>query len=82
MSVSVSGGISPYLYVWSNGATSSSYNNVFAGTYNVSITDSLGCNISDTVSVLEPNQISNFFSGDSISCPFGNDGILVSNVSG
>lgn len=82
MSVSVSGGISPYLYVWSNGATSSSYNNVFAGTYTVSITDSLGCVISDTVNVLEPTQISNFFSGDSISCPFGNDGVLISNASG
>ena len=82
MSVSVSGGISPYLYVWSNGATSSSYNNVFAGTYTVSITDSLGCVISDIVNVLEPTQISNFFSGDSISCPFGNDGVLISNASG
>lgn len=82
ISVNVSGGVSPYLYVWSNGATTSSYNNVYAGTYTVSITDSLGCNISDLVTVLEPTQISNFFSGDSISCPFGNDGMLMSNASG
>ena len=82
ISVSVNGGVSPYTYVWSNGATTSSYNNVFAGTYTVSITDDLGCNISDAVTVLEPLPISNFFSGDSITCPFGNDGVLISNVSG
>lgn len=38
-STSVSGGIGPYSYLWSNGATTSSISNVFPGLYNVTVTD-------------------------------------------
>ena len=67
-----SGGINNPLY-------SSSYSGVTAGTYNVSITDSLGCNITDSLIVTEPTPISNYFTGDSISCPFGNDGDFITS---
>ncbi|MGP8214677.1 MAG: T9SS type A sorting domain-containing protein [Bacteroidia bacterium] len=43
ISISVSGGASPYNYVWSNGATTSNIGNLAAGTYNVTVTDSTGC---------------------------------------
>ena len=45
VSISVSGGTPPYTFTWSNGATTSSVNNLPAGYYSVRITDSL---ISDT----------------------------------
>ena len=75
-SINVTGGTSPYSYLWSNGATTSSSNLVSANTYTVLITDALGCVHNDTVIVAEPSQISVLFTLDSISCPSGNDGVL------
>lgn len=39
----LTGGIAPYTYLWSNGATSSSINNLKMGYYNVQVKDSRGC---------------------------------------
>ena len=39
----ITGGIQPYQFLWSNGATSDTLSNVPAGTYTLSYTDSLGC---------------------------------------
>ncbi|GDX51088.1 hypothetical protein LBMAG27_01350 [Bacteroidota bacterium] len=41
--VSVSGGISPYNYTWSNGSTTEDITNLSTGTYTVNVTDSSGC---------------------------------------
>lgn len=37
------GGVPPYTYLWSNGGTTSTMNNLPAGNYEVTVTDSLGC---------------------------------------
>ncbi len=50
----ISGGTSPYTYIWSNGNTQSSVNNLVAGTYNYTITDANGCQLSGTVDLTEP----------------------------
>jgi uncharacterized repeat protein (TIGR01451 family) len=39
----LSGGVLPYTYLWSNGATTSSINSLTAGLYNVTVTDGQGC---------------------------------------
>src|SRR5690606_28482300 len=49
--VTVTGGIAPYTYVWSNNATTASITGVTDGTYNVTVTDSNGCVITDSVVV-------------------------------
>jgi len=41
-SVYASGGYTPYHYLWSNGATTSSISNLAAGTYSVTVTDCYG----------------------------------------
>jgi len=43
--INVVGGVSPYTYNWSNGATSSTINNLPPGNYSVVINDSNGCSI-------------------------------------
>lgn len=49
--VVATGGTGPLTYVWSNGGTSDTIQNVLPGTYYVTITDSLGCVRTDTVVV-------------------------------
>ncbi|HXP53166.1 MAG TPA: T9SS type A sorting domain-containing protein, partial [Bacteroidia bacterium] len=41
--ISDSGGVSPYTYSWSNGATTSNINGLAAGAYAVTVTDANGC---------------------------------------
>ena len=41
--VNVTGGTPPYSYVWSNGATTATANNLGIGYYHVSVTDANGC---------------------------------------
>jgi len=50
-SVAVSGGVAPFTYKWSNGATSNVDASVIAGVYYVAITDANGCPDSALISV-------------------------------
>jgi hypothetical protein len=48
-SVNATNGSSPYSYLWNNNDTTSSINNVLNNTYTVTVTDSAGCSITDTI---------------------------------
>ncbi len=50
-SLSVFGGTSPYTYLWSNSLTTSVINNLAEGTYEVTVTDSLGCSVFTSVTI-------------------------------
>jgi endonuclease I/chitodextrinase/endonuclease/exonuclease/phosphatase family metal-dependent hydrolase len=56
--VAVSGGIGPYIYSWSNGATTSTASGLTAGQYNVIITDVLNNKLTATVTITEPTLLS------------------------
>ncbi|MFQ3332221.1 MAG: hypothetical protein ACI8ZH_000102, partial [Flavobacteriales bacterium] len=42
---------SPITYLWSNGSTQNNITNLCTGIYTVSITDAVGCNIIDTITI-------------------------------
>ena len=50
----VSGGVKPYLYLWSNGATTHSISGLSAGYYSLTITDARDVSVSDSVLINEP----------------------------
>lgn len=52
-----SGGVAPYSYAWSNGATSATINNLFVGTYTLTLTDANGCQVIDTAEVTSPSEL-------------------------
>lgn len=45
VNLTVTGGVSPYNYIWSNGATTQDVTGLTAGSYNVVITDNQGCSL-------------------------------------
>lgn len=53
MSVAVTGGTPGYSYVWNNGATTDSINNLLAGIYTILVTDSNACTTSLTDTIFE-----------------------------
>lgn len=75
-------GLSPYTYVWSNGATGSTVTGLTEGTYSVQVTDSLGCQVTQTALVgkVDPIGFGNFIATPP-TC-FQNDGALTLTITG
>ena len=79
--VSVSGGYPPFTYLWNNGDISDSIFNLYAGTYSLQITDSLGCTEDLSLILNEPPTFvsvdviaTSDYNGYHISCFGVNDG--------
>ncbi len=51
VNLTVSGGILPYTFIWSNGATTEDLMNVPPGTYMVTVTDANNCTATDMITV-------------------------------
>lgn len=49
--LSVTGGKTPYAYLWSNGAITQDLQNLNSGNYSVTITDANGCSVTKAVSI-------------------------------
>ena len=55
--LNVVGGVSPYEFLWSNGATNEDLLNISAGTYVVTITDSLQHVLIESIEITEPQEV-------------------------
>ena len=56
--LTVNGGAAPYAFEWSTGATTEDLNNLGAGLFNVTVTDSKGCSAERSVFLKENNTLS------------------------
>ena len=75
INITVSGGSQPYYYSWDNGSTSNTLSGLSQGNYNLTVTDSNGCFIVDSLTISEPSPIlfNNIFQ-QNVSCFGGNNG--------
>ena len=57
ISISATNGTEPFSYIWNTNDTTSYINNLTAGIYTFTITDANGCSTSDSIFIIQPNQI-------------------------
>lgn len=58
INLSVTGGVLPYEYEWSTGATTDDIDNLSAGNYNVVLTDAHGCSVEENYLLPEATELS------------------------
>ncbi|MBI4649131.1 MAG: hypothetical protein HY738_21705, partial [Bacteroidia bacterium] len=82
INLTVSGGVSPYTYLWSNSATAQDINSLTAGIYTVTITDSNSCTKTTSVTITQPTALTASCTQTNVSCNGGNDGAINLTVFG
>lgn len=81
LTANVIGGIIPYTYAWTSGATTSTATNLQAGTYVLTVTDSAGCQVVKSYTVTQPSPIIIAFSTTPSGCS-NSTGDATANVTG
>ncbi len=82
LSLSVNGGLEPYNYSWSNQASGDSLQNLPGGMITVTITDQANCQHYDSISIIEPADITSNIVVNDINCAGGSDGNITLAASG
>jgi len=84
--VACSGGVPPYTYDWSTGATgtgnSNTQYNLPTGTFTITVTDFNDCSATTNVTVTQPAGLTINPTITNISCHNGNNGAIALNVNG
>ncbi len=80
--LTVSGGSDPYTFAWSNGASTKDLEDVSAGTYTVTITDTNGCTRAETFVVGQTTDLEVITTAEPARCFGEATGSATANVSG
>ena len=86
--LNVSGGTSPYIYLWNNSDTTEDLNNLSAGNYSVTITDNNGCTTTNNTTISQPSNgltlslFSPTYNGYEVSCYGGFNGNITTTAAG
>lgn len=76
------GGTAPFSYQWSNGGNTQTINNLVAGTYIVTVSDTNGCSDIGQATIGNSPQVIVNIVGNNVVCGFGNTGVATANVTG
>ena len=75
----VTGGVPPYTYSWSNGETTPNYLFIFSGNYSVIVTDANFCSIISNILVNQPLPLTIPINSTDVSCYNGSNAIATAN---
>ena len=78
----LTGGTAPYGYLWSNTLTTPTISNIKSGNYWLKVTDSKGCNKTQSTYLGQPTPISVSHSENKPTCPESKNGSISLTVSG
>ncbi|HIE15806.1 MAG TPA: T9SS type B sorting domain-containing protein, partial [Bacteroidales bacterium] len=82
VTVTVTGGVSPYTYAWSSGGNSTTETGLSTGTYTVTVTDANSCSSTGIATISEPSAISVTGTVTDASCSGCSDGQIDISVTG
>ncbi|MCK5105113.1 MAG: SprB repeat-containing protein, partial [Cyclobacteriaceae bacterium] len=80
--IGIEGGIAPYTFLWSNGSSNQNLTNLYAGTYNVQVTDASGCSAEKTITLINSTSIQVEAKVTQPSCQEGTAGSIALSVTG
>ena len=82
-SISASGGTGDFSYIWDDGSTNNTVENLCPGSYNATVTDAVGCTQTAEVNIESASTIDFELTSSPVSCFGDSDGrISVENVTG
>ncbi len=83
ITVTPSGGIPPYSYIWSNGLTgTNTATGLAAGSYSVTISDPSGCTVVQTATLTQPQVLNCTATVTNPTCFGGDNGSITTSASG
>jgi len=82
VNITITGGVTPYTFAWSNSATTEDISSLTAGTYSVIVTDKNACVIRDTSLVNQPTKLVKSRLITTVKCFGGNDGAVNLTITG
>lgn len=82
ITANTTGGLGNLAFAWSTNDTLQNLNNLTAGNYSLMITDSVGCSLTDSITLTEPSQLSSIYTSTDASCFGVSDGGAMVNFSG
>ena len=80
--MSVSGGTSPYSYIWNTAHTTSALSNLTAGTYRITVSDNAGCTQSLALNITEPGALVASGGASNVTTCGASDGSIDISISG
>ncbi len=80
--VTPTGGVAPYTYSWSTGATAPSIAGIAPGTYSVTVTDNAGCKKTAAYTIPANSPVSLGLVSTPASCILSNDGAIIATPAG
>ena len=80
--ITVQGGVFPYGFSWTGGATTEDINGLSGGTYSVTITDANACSITASYTITEPIGMTSSVVGTNVTCNGASNGAADLTVSG
>ena len=82
ISTSITGGATPFQYLWNTGATTSSLTQLAIGNYTLTITDALGCISQTQYQLTAPDALNIILTKTDVNCYEAMDGSIQATISG